>query len=126
MFEHLWLARSFKIAARESDATLCFVVIKPVLPEVFQRRRKFTLSRCIVMKRQQNAAAGHMRSKMSDGIFVGRPTFQQPIDLRQGARFVACAQCHQGTLLDQFHLRQIYSRSEERRVGKECRSRWSP
>ena len=24
------------------------------------------------------------------------------------------------------HLRQIVHRSEERRVGKECRSRWSP
>ena len=29
-------------------------------------------------------------------------------------------------LSDQSAVRQVASRSEERRVGKECRSRWSP
>ena len=28
--------------------------------------------------------------------------------------------------LDEIQLTAVYSRSEERRVGKECRSRWSP
>ena len=28
--------------------------------------------------------------------------------------------------VDQWSTRQVYIRSEERRVGKECRSRWSP
>src|ERR1039457_4154997 len=31
-----------------------------------------------------------------------------------------------GTELNCSHLRAMSSRSEERRVGKECRSRWSP
>src|SRR2546430_12195191 len=32
----------------------------------------------------------------------------------------------QGTILSNQSVRQIPLRSEERRVGKECRSRWSP
>ena len=31
-----------------------------------------------------------------------------------------------GTLVDQIHVCSNVQRSEERRVGKECRSRWSP
>src|SRR5690242_21896544 len=31
-----------------------------------------------------------------------------------------------GLLLDNIAVRPEYQRSEERRVGKECRSRWSP
>ena len=37
-----------------------------------------------------------------------------------------CVDCGQGEELDGLEERALYSRSEERRVGKECRSRWSP
>src|SRR6202142_3791750 len=33
---------------------------------------------------------------------------------------------HQGQCLDRYRGGCLLSRSEERRVGKECRSRWSP
>ena len=31
-----------------------------------------------------------------------------------------------GKLFDDYHASRVLPRSEERRVGKECRSRWSP
>src|SRR5690606_40087152 len=34
-------------------------------------------------------------------------------------------ECHRGSAKDDSSWREILNRSEERRVGKECRSRWS-
>ena len=38
-----------------------------------------------------------------------------------GQRFITLLEHHPW-----FHLTAVAARSEERRVGKECRSRWSP
>ena len=39
---------------------------------------------------------------------------------------LACARMGQTCLMLSINLEAVRSRSEERRVGKECRSRWSP
>src|SRR2546430_8833226 len=41
-------------------------------------------------------------------------------------RHVLDAGARHGVRLDDRVVAQVYGRSEERRVGKECRSRWSP
>src|SRR5689334_25006645 len=43
-----------------------------------------------------------------------------------GRNTVADAGVLVATGADQHHIRDVDGRSEERRVGKECRSRWSP
>jgi len=46
-----------------------------------------------------------------------------PIDLIAGSSMGALVASFYGAGLD---VERLYKRSEERRVGKECRSRWSP
>ena len=46
-------------------------------------------------------------------------------DLDQAVRLIS-APLMKDLLLQIFRLKRLRSRSEERRVGKECRSRWSP
>ena len=82
-----------------------------------------------------------------DNLF--RPAFQQQVDaavetirqasaqqpglhwvvgypvLREGRRHSAAGVFHQGRQVAEY-LKAETTRSEERRVGKECRSRWSP
>src|SRR5574341_1992857 len=47
-----------------------------------------------------------------------------PISGRRGVAYGY--NCARGIVEDVFHLLDVGIRSEERRVGKECRSRWSP
>src|SRR5687767_15275744 len=71
-----------------------------------------------------------------DKLVTGVQTCALPISIFRQANFIILAQSplHLGTYLfviidDQqpgFHAASFSIRSEERRVGKECRSRWSP
>src|SRR5258708_28212791 len=54
-------------------------------------------------------------------ISVGLEVDQQPARVQRG---VAAIDADEGR--DALHGRVLEQRSEERRVGKECRSRWSP
>ena len=61
-----------------------------------------------------------------------------PVELRERAAFAGEAlpralgslrdtpQIAEAVLLSTCNRTELYARSEERRVGKECRSRWSP
>ena len=42
--------------------------------------------------------------------------------LKPGGRFI----CLEFSKIKNYNFKKLYDRSEERRVGKECRSRWSP
>src|SRR3712207_6948292 len=50
--------------------------------------------------------------KYYDGLLLRIPSASDPTQL--------------GELINQDKMFEIFKRSEERRVGKECRSRWSP
>src|SRR5258708_35468256 len=54
-------------------------------------------------------------------LAVGLEVDQQPARVQRG---VAAIDADEGR--DALHGRVLEQRSEERRVGKECRSRWSP
>ena len=53
---------------------------------------------------------------------VGAPTVVLYLLIPAGALAAAAT----GAIIEPTLLRPFYKRSEERRVGKECRSRWSP
>src|SRR6266536_5606995 len=57
-----------------------------------------------------------------DPLVTGVQTCALPISTRRFAR----ARCNGGTMRASANSRKRSVRSEERRVGKECRSRWSP
>ena len=58
------------------------------------------------------------KKEIEDYLF----TSETKLNDKQKGMFIKLAQLHN---LNPFK-REIYARSEERRVGKECRSRWSP
>ena len=57
------------------------------------------------------------------GIVLYGAPFDSTTSFRPGARFGPSAIRHESFGLETY---SPYQRSEERRVGKECRSRWSP
>src|SRR2546430_11435366 len=63
--------------------------------------------------------------------------FEQPVrlddapaqasgDLRSDGRLAGAHEAHEREMAAEGVYRHVIRRSEERRVGKECRSRWSP
>src|ERR1051326_6629730 len=61
---------------------------------------------------------------MFGGGLVVAPLLQQ--ELVDGPRWLTTRQLLDGLALGQLTPGPVSTRSEERRVGKECRSRWSP
>ena len=66
------------------------------------------------------AAGGDGVGRLADGraVFVPRTAPGERVRLRDGVRL------HK--TFARGELAEVVARSEERRVGKECRSRWSP
>src|SRR6266446_2747674 len=72
-----------------------------------------------------NTAINKLREALADS--ADNPRFIETLP-RRGYRFIAPVSSNEGKpSAKQTHARMIVAaRSEERRVGKECRSRWSP
>src|SRR3712207_813303 len=62
------------------------------------------------------------RSAMARSITTRRPLWVEEVDFGDGTVGYAT----DGTPVDCVRFAKLGLRSEERRVGKECRSRWSP
>ena len=68
----------------------------------------------------------HVYKKFEDGVTAVK-NFTLDIHDRDFVVFVGPSGCGKSTTLRMIAgLEKISDRSEERRVGKECRSRWSP
>ena len=48
------------------------------------------------------------------------------MNYEESRAYIRAAELKKGIVLGLENMRELMRRSEERRVGKECRSRWSP
>ena len=68
----------------------------------------------------------HFKETTMGGILImGRKTYESLPRKLPGREMVVLSRA-QREFPGAYHARSILLRSEERRVGKECRSRWSP
>ena len=109
---------------------------------IFQRikMRTFLVIYCLISTSFALSLNHHQISKRQDAAFDGANTeIDEVIPLLGPAKpvdLVIAIDRSQGMQIDWFYrnslplleriVRRYVSRSEERRVGKECRSRWSP
>src|SRR5256885_15719850 len=109
---------------------------KPSLPDALCCPRCATRLR-LAHDMQRNMPFTYWRCGNEGGRFIGffeflkeknfihRLSSEQIKEMRQKVQFVNCSNCGASINLESTSACS-YCRSEERRVGKECRSRWSP
>ena len=128
----------------------------PIKPEFFKQRREALMKRLgqgiVVMRGIGRQRSGLNGFSQSENFYYLTGVVQQNVALIlfpetgkdmllvepynrftaqwEGARIVPSEECEKRLLFDEIRvvrsLPRILGRSEERRVGKECRSRWSP
>ena len=97
---------------QEMGQDISYYLVSKLLKDIGYCKRRYTKDQCLSEPENRDAQFLKISRLKETFIDVGLPVLS--IDTKQKE------------LLGNFDRGESYYRSEERRVGKECRSRWSP